>query len=53
LYTITRKKGYEFKKVINDIEKDVDLGSYLQDLFDSSYSEFILSFGSLDMMESI
>lgn len=45
LYTITKNRKY---KIIQDKEgqdQDIDLGSYLKDLFESYYSEFILNFG--------
>lgn len=53
LYTITKKRKYQFTKIVDGVEDSVDLGAYLQDLFDSFYSEFILSFGSVDLMESL
>jgi len=53
LYTITKKKQYEIIQIIEGQEQSVDIGSYLKDLFDSFYSEFILSFGSLDLIKSL
>jgi len=53
LYTITQKKNYQFSQIRDGQDETVDIGSYLQDLFDSFYSEFILSFGSVDLIASL
>lgn len=53
LYTITKKKGYNFTQEIEGQQKEVDIGEYIKDLFDSFYSEFILSFGTVDIIDSI
>jgi len=50
LYTITKNRGYQIKQVQkdNDHLEDVDLGTYLKDLFDHYYATFILNFGGMD-----
>jgi hypothetical protein len=53
LYTITKKKGYNFTQEVEGQRKPVDIGEYIKDLFDSFYSEFILSFGTVDLIDSI
>jgi len=57
LYTITKNRQYEIKRETNDgREEPVDVGveTYLRDIFESYYSEFILNFGGMEeLMESI
>lgn len=56
LYTITKNRGYQItqKNKETDIEEDIDIGSYLKDLFDNYYSIFILNFGGMEeMMQGI
>ena len=50
LYTITQKRNYAIKKEEEGKEIPSDIGEYLRDVFDSYYSEFILSFGTVDLM---
>ena len=35
-----------------DREEDIDLGTYLKDLFDNYYSIFILNYGGMEEMMS-
>jgi hypothetical protein len=56
LYTITKNRGYQISQKIEgkEIPEDVDLGTYLKDLFDHYYSTFILNFGGMEeMMQGI
>lgn len=55
LYSITKAHKYEVVQEDNNgIDPDsVELGTYLKDLFDSYYAEFILSFGFDDIMQLI
>lgn len=56
LYTITKNRGYQIsqKPEGKDELEDVDLGTYLKDLFDHYYSTFILNFGGMEeMMQGI
>ena len=52
LYTITKNRGYEIRKKAEGQEnlEDVDVGTYLKDLFDHYYSTFILNFGGMEEM---
>ena len=45
LYTITKNRKYKLVQEKNGNDDPVDLGTYLTDLFQSYYSEFILNFG--------
>ena len=49
LYSITKAHKYELVQDDNDIE----LGTYLKDLFSSHYAEFILNFGADEIMQLI
>lgn len=56
LYTITKNRGYQIsqKPEGKDELEDVDLATYLKDLFDNYYSTFILNFGGMEeMMQGI
>lgn len=54
LYTITRNRKYKIMQEKGDREEYVDLGSYLMDVFESYYSEFILNFGGVnELMEGL
>lgn len=45
LYTITKNRKYKIMQEKDDKEEYVDIGTYLKDLFETYYSEFILNFG--------
>ncbi len=49
LFSITKNKKYELKQG----DKDVDLNEYLRDVFSSYYSEFLLNFGTEELMDSM
>ena len=53
LYSITKAHKYEVvQEENNGIDSDsVELGTYLKDLFDSYYAEFLLNFGFDDIMQ--
>ena len=51
LYSITKAHKYEIIQNENDGNPDVELGTYLKDLFDSYYAEFILNFGFDEIMQ--
>ncbi|NEU09374.1 hypothetical protein GZH53_13700 [Flavihumibacter sp. R14] len=53
LYTITKNRKYSILQEEGNTEKVVDLESYLRDVFSSFYSEFILNFGSNDLLQMI
>lgn len=53
LYTITKKRQYEFIKKDGENEQQCDITDYLKDLFESYYSEFLLNFGSEQLMQSL
>jgi hypothetical protein len=49
LYSITKNRNYQ----IQQSEKESDLTEYLKDLFSSHYAEFLLSFGTDELMASL
>ena len=55
LYTVTKNRKYKVmqEKENGDLDVDVDLNDYLKDLFESHYAEFILNFGSDELMQSL
>jgi len=53
LYTIIKKRNYSISQMVEGKDNEVDLGTCLQDLFDSYYSEFILHFGTVDLMAAL
>ena len=50
LYTITKNRKYRIMQEAENSEEPVEIGSYLKDLFESYYSEFILNFGGMEEM---
>ncbi|WP_198659590.1 hypothetical protein [Nubsella zeaxanthinifaciens] len=52
LYTITKNRKYTIYQT-KEHEEEVDLGIYLKDLFSSFYSEFILNFGTNDLLQMV
>jgi len=50
LYTITKNKKYRIIQDEENSEVPIEIGSYLKDLFESYYSEFILNFGGMEEM---
>ncbi|MBK1442678.1 hypothetical protein JHJ32_21945 [Parapedobacter sp. ISTM3] len=52
LYTITKNRQYSIKRGENG-EEPVEVESYLQDLFSSYYSAFILNFSTNDLLQGI
>jgi len=54
LYTITKNRKFAVSKKNNEDEVEaVDISEYLQDIFDSYYTEFILNFGDKDLIDSL
>ncbi len=55
LYTITKNRKYEVHQRDKDgNEEHVDIETYLRDIFESYYSEFILNFGGMEeLMDSL
>ena len=55
LYTITKNRGYQIRQINKetDKEEDIDLGTYLKDLFENYYSIFLLNFGGAEEMMSV
>lgn len=49
LFSITKSRKYELKQS----DKDVDVGEYLKDVFSSYYADFLLNFGSEQLMASL
>jgi hypothetical protein len=50
LYSITKNRKYRIKQQKEEKEDDVELETYLKDVFESYYSEFILNFGGAEEM---
>ena len=50
LYSITKARKYQLVQEENGIGSGVELGTYLKDLFESHYAEFILNFGTEEFM---
>jgi hypothetical protein len=54
LFTITKNRKYKLVQEANGQVQDIDLSSYLKDLFESYYSEFILNFGGVnELMQNL
>ena len=54
LYTVTKNRKYKImQEKENGDPDDVDLNDYLKDLFESHYAEFVLNFGSDELMQSL
>ena len=53
LYVINRKKEYFVFQQTENGDKDIELGDYLKELFDSYYADFLLNFGTNELMESL
>ena len=51
LYSITKAHKYEIVQEENGTGSNVDLGTYLKALFDSYYAEFLLNFGTDEIMQ--
>lgn len=49
LYSISRSRKYEMKKS----GQDADLSEYLRDVFSTSYSEFLLNFGTDQLIQTL
>ena len=49
LFSITKNRKYELKQG----DKDVDVGDYLKDVFSSYYADFLLNFGTEQLMSSL
>lgn len=50
LYSITKARKYQLVQEESGTNSDVELGTYLKDLFESHYAEFILNFGTEEFM---
>lgn len=53
LYTITKKNGFKILQSREGNDEDVDLSTYLRELFDNFYSEFILNFETSELVSII
>lgn len=54
LYSITKAHKYQIiQESENGSEPEIDLGTYLKNLFSSHYAEFILNFGADEIMQLI
>lgn len=50
LYTITKNRKYRIMQESENKEEPIEISTYLKDLFQSYYSEFILNFGGMEEM---
>jgi len=50
LYTITLNRKF---RITNEDKEDIDVGTYLKDIFSNFYTTFILNYGSEVLLESI
>jgi len=50
LYTITLNRKF---RITNEEKEDIDVGTYLKDIFSNFYTTFILNYGSDVLLESI
>lgn len=53
LYAITKQKKYSFNRIENGQVIEADLADYLKDIFESHYSNFLLNFGTSELMQSL
>lgn len=53
LYMITKNRKYSIVRQGENMEEPVEIEQYLQDLFSSYYSAFILNFGTNDLLQGI
>ena len=51
LYSITKANKYQIAHEENGTNSNVELGSYLKDLFENHYAEFLLNFGFDEIMQ--
>lgn len=45
LYMVTKRRNYKMSTIVDGNENDVTIDEYIKDVFDSSYSDFLLNFG--------
>ena len=53
LYSITKARKYQITYEENGTDSNVELGSYLKDLFENHYAEFLLNFGFDEIMQFV
>lgn len=53
LYSITKAHKYQITHAENGIDSNIELGSYLKDLFENHYAEFLLNFGFDEIMQFV
>ena len=54
LYSITKAHKYQLVQENEDgVESDIEVGAYLKDLFSSHYADFILNFGTDEIMQML
>ena len=50
LYMITKRRNYSLQYTKEDKQEEVTIDEYLRDVFDSYYSDFLLNFGTEQLM---
>ena len=53
LYSITKAHKYQIVQEENNIDSAIELNTYLKDLFSNHYAEFILNFGTDEIMQML
>jgi hypothetical protein len=53
IFATTKSRKYELQRGEGDSMQQVELSEYVQDLFSSSYAQFLLSFDMADLIEAI
>lgn len=53
LYVINKNRRYHIYKVDGEEEKEVELDAYLKDVFASYYADFLMNFGTSELMSGL
>lgn len=53
IFATTKSRKYELQRGEGEAMQQVELSDYVQDLFSSSYAQFLLSFDTADLVEAI
>lgn len=53
LYVINRKRKFNILRSEGELDEQIDLSEYLTDIFNSHYAEFLLNFGTNELMDTL